>query len=73
MERGTIGGWTIDSEAIFRGAKNNTPGGYTAGPGAMTLSSNGLRGYRWRLESSGGGALHGGNIVWDESGKVDFT
>ena len=73
VERGTIGGWTIDSEAIFRGAKNNTPGGYTAGPGAMTLSSNGLRGYRWRLESSGAGALAGGNILWDDSGKVTFS
>lgn len=71
--RGTIGGWTIDSEAIFRGAKNNTPGGYTAGPGAMTLSSNGLRGYRWRLEASGAGALAGGNILWDDSGKVTFS
>ena len=71
--RGTIGGWTIDSDAIFRGTKSNAPDSYTAGPGAVTLSSNGLRGYRWRLEASGAGALAGGNILWDASGKVTFS
>lgn len=73
VERGTIGGWTIDSEAIFRGTKCNAVGGYTAGPGAMTLSSNGIRGYQWRLEASGAGAVAGGRIAWDVSGKVTFA
>lgn len=71
--RGTIGGWTLDAEAIFRGVKSNAPGGYTASPGAVTLSSNGLRGYKWRLEASGAGALAGGGILWDASGKVTFS
>lgn len=71
--RGTIGGWTIDNEAIFRGAKSNAPGSYTAGPGAVTLSSNGLRGCRWRLEASGAGAVAGDGIVWDAAGNVTFA
>ena len=73
VERGTIGGWTIDSEAIFRGTKCNAVGGYTAGPGAVTLSSNGIRGYQWRLEASGAGAVAGGRIAWDAAGKVTFA
>lgn len=73
VEHGTIGGWTIDAEAIFRGTKCNAVGGYTAGPGAMTLSSNGIRGYQWRLEASGAGAVAGGKIAWDASGKVTFA
>jgi hypothetical protein len=71
--RGTIGGWTIDNEAIFRGTKSNAPGSYTAGLGAVTLSSNGLRGYRWRLEASGAGALAGDGIVWDAAGNITFA
>lgn len=71
--RGTIGGWNIDNEAIFRGAKSNTPESYTAASGSVTLSSNGLRGYRWRLEASGAGAVAGGGIAWDAAGNVAFA
>lgn len=70
--RGTIGGWSIDSDAIYRGAKNNTSGTYTSGSGAVTIGSYGIRGFKWRLDSLGGGALAGGNISWDASGNVSF-
>lgn len=71
--KGTIGGWTIDGDSIFKGTKNNTSGAYTSASGAMTIGSNGIRGVKWRLDSSGAGALAGGNISWDASGNVTFS
>lgn len=70
--KGTIGGWTIDGDSIFKGAKNNTSENYTTATGAITIGSNGIRGFKWRLDSSGAGALAGGNISWDASGNVTF-
>lgn len=70
--KGTIGGWTIDGDSIFRGTKSNTSEAYTSASGAITIGSNGIRGFKWRLDSSGAGALAGGNISWDASGNVTF-
>lgn len=70
--KGTIGGWTIDGDSIFRGTKSNTSGTYTSASGAITIGSNGIRGFKWKLDSSGAGALAGGNISWDTSGNVTF-
>ena len=70
--KGTIGGWTIDGDSIFRGTKSNTSGTYTSASGAITIGSNGIRGFKWKLDSSGAGALAGGNISWDASGNVTF-
>lgn len=72
VTKGKVGGWTIDSDSIYRGAKNNTSGGITGASGAVTLGSNGLRGLKWRLDATGSGALAGGNITWDASGNVTF-
>lgn len=71
--KGTIGGWSIDSDSIYRGTKKNTATTYTAASGSMTIGSTGIRGYRWRLESTGAGAVAGGNISWDASGNVTFA
>lgn len=70
--KGTIGGWTIDGDSIFRGTKSNTSGTYTSASGAITIGSNGIRGFKWKLDSSGAGALAGGNISWDIDGNVMF-
>lgn len=70
--RGKIGGWSIDADSIYRGAKNNTSGAYTAASGAVCIGSNGIRGFKWRLDSTGAGAVAGGNISWDASGNVTF-
>lgn len=70
--KGTIGGWTIDGDSIFRGTKSNTSGAYTSASGAITIGSNGIRGFKWKLDSSGAGALAGGNISWDIDGNVMF-
>lgn len=70
--RGKIGGWSIDTDSIYRGTKNNASGAYTAASGAVCIGSNGIRGFKWRLESTGAGALAGGNISWDVNGNVTF-
>ena len=62
--KGSIGGWSIDSDSIYRGTKKNAANTYTAASGSMTVGSTGIRGYKWRLESTGAGAVAGGNIVW---------
>ena len=71
--KGTIGGWKIDSDSIYRGTKKNTAATYTSASGSMTIGSTGIRGYKWRFESTGAGAVAGGNISWDASGNVTFA
>lgn len=73
VTKGKIGGWQIDSDSIFRGTKNNTVGAYTSASGGVTMGSNGIRGYKWRLDATGAGAIAGGNISWDVAGKVTFA
>ena len=70
--RGRIGGWSIDSDSVYRGTKNNTSGAYTFTSGSVTLGSTGIRGFKWRLDATGAGAVAGGNISWDASGNVTF-
>ena len=69
----TIAGWKMDTDALYRGIKNNTSGGFTTASGAITLGLNGIRGFKWRFESTGAGAVAGGNISWDATGKVTFS
>ena len=73
VTRGKIGGWTADAESLYRGTKNNTAGAYTSAAGSVTLGPNGIRGYKWRLDASGAGAVAGGNIAWDAAGNVTFA
>lgn len=70
--RGRIGGWSIDSDSVCRGTKNNTAGAYTSASGSVTLGSNGIRGFKWRFDATGAGAVAGGNIAWDAAGNVTF-
>ncbi len=70
--RGKIGGWSIDADSIYRGTKNNTAGAYTGTSGAITIGSNGMRGFKWRLDATGAGAVAGGNISWDAAGNITF-
>lgn len=70
---GKVGGWSLDADAIYRGTKSNTPGAFTSATGAVSLGSTGLRGYKWRLDATGAGAIAGGNIAWDAAGNVVFA
>ena len=42
--KGSIGGWSIDSDSIYRGTKKNAANTYTAASGSMTVGSTGIRG-----------------------------
>lgn len=73
VTKGKIGGWSVDGDSLYRGTKNNTAGGYTSATGSITIGSSGIRGYKWRLDASGAGAVAGGNITWDTAGNVSFA
>lgn len=73
VTKGKIGGWSLDADSIYLGTKNNASGGYTAATGAMTIGSAGIRGFKWRFDSTGAGAVAGGNIAWDAAGVVTFA
>lgn len=70
--RGKVGGWSLDADSIYRGTKNNTSGAYTGASGSVCIGSNGIRGFKWRLDATGAGAVAGGNISWDAAGNVTF-
>ncbi len=67
-----IAGWAFDNDTIYRGSKKNETGTYTNVSGSISIGSSGLRGFKWRLDSTGAGAIAGGNISWDANGNVIF-
>lgn len=68
-----IAGWHFDENAIWLGSKNNNINQHTSTEGDITIGTNGLRGFKWRLEGDGSGALAGGNITWDTQGNTSIT
>lgn len=66
-------GWNFDEDALWLGTKNNNAGQFTNDASSITLGTNGIRGYKFRLDKNGAGAIAGGNISWDETGKVTFS
>lgn len=68
-----IAGWSFDESAFWLGTKNNNIGQFTKDASSITIGTNGIRGYKFYLDKNGAGALAGGNIVWDETGKVTFS
>lgn len=68
-----IAGWSFDESAFWLGTKNNNMGQFTKDASSITIGTNGIRGYKFYLDKNGAGALAGGNIVWDETGKVTFS
>lgn len=66
----SIAGWNFDNDVLYTGTKATS--GFTAS-GSITLGPTGLRGYKWRFENNGSGAVAGGNISWDSSGNVTFA
>lgn len=73
VTKGKIGGWSLDADSIYRGTKSNTSGGFTSASGAVTIGPAGIRGLKWRLESTGAGAIAGSHIVWDAAGNLTFS
>lgn len=72
VTKGKVGGWSLDADSVYRGSKNNTSGAYTGASGSVCIGSNGIRGFKWRLDATGAGAVAGGNISWDAAGNVTF-
>ena len=68
-----IAGWHFDENAIWLGTKNNNINQHTSTEGDITIGTNGLRGFKWRLEGDGSGVLVGGNITWDTQGNTSIT
>ena len=68
-----IAGWHFDENAIWLGTKNNNINQHTSTEGDITIGTNGLRGFKWRLEGDGSGVLAGGNITWDTQGNTSIT
>ena len=63
-----IGAWKFDNSDLFTGTKATT--GFTGASGSMTIGSTGIRGYKWRLESDGSGALANGQVSWTNAGVL---
>ena len=68
-----IAGWAFDYTTLYTGTAVDTNGSFTGSSGHITIGPNGLRGYKWRLEDTGAGALAGGNISWNAAGDVTFA
>ena len=68
-----IAGWHFDENAMWLGTKNNNINQHTSTEGDITIGTNGLRGFKWRLEGDGSGVLAGGNITWDTQGNTSIT
>lgn len=67
-----IAGWCFDKNTLYTGTAVNTGNQYTA-DGEITIGPNGLRGFKWRFENDGSGAVAGGNISWNANGVVTFA
>lgn len=61
-----IAGWKFNEDAIFKGTLVNS--GFTKSSGDITISSQGIRGHKWRLDADGNGAIADGEIYWDMDG-----
>ncbi|NDV63939.1 hypothetical protein D0T60_01575 [Bacteroides sp. 224] len=67
----TIAGWKFNNEAIYSGTLKSS--GFTSAASNITISTSGIRGFKWRFDSNGAGAIAGGNISWDNNGVVTFA
>ncbi len=67
-----IGGWNFAASCLYTGETPTVTGAF-ASENNITLSPDGLRGYKFRLEANGSGAIAGGNISWNEAGDITFV
>lgn len=67
---GAVAGWTLNSSGLYRGTLNNTLAGYTSASGSITIGSNGIRGFKWYIDSDGKAAFGGGKFTVDASGNI---
>ena len=67
---GNIGGWVIAQESLYRGVEHNASGEFTGASGSITIGTKGIRGFKWRFEDDGSGALAGGKISFGNDGSA---
>lgn len=67
-----IAGLKFDSQAIYTGVTPAAKGTFDK-TNNFTISPDGIRGAKWRLEASGAGAIAGENIKWEPDGSVSFS
>lgn len=68
-----IAGWNFDDTAIWIGNKMNVTQQYTSESGSITLGTNGLRGYKWFIDSNGDVSFMEGKIKFtasDDGGEI---
>lgn len=63
-----IAGWTFDNNSIYIGEKNNLAKQNTNSPGAITIGTNGLRGYSWYIDYDGEVSFVDGLLHFDKNG-----
>lgn len=69
-----VGGWKFSETALWKGSVcSDTVGIFALKSGNMVFGTNGIRGYKWRLESDGSGALAGGNFSWTKEGTITIS
>lgn len=66
-----IAGWFFNTEAIYTG--EYVESGFTNNKGSIVISKTGLRGYYWKFEPDGSGALVRDKIYWDAEGNITFN
>lgn len=64
-----IASWFFDTEALWIGAKSNSANSFTSTSSSITIGTNGLRGYKWRLESDGVAVFAGGAVSFAVNGS----
>lgn len=69
----SIANWNIEHDALYIGTKITTSTHFTTESGSITLSNSGIRGYKWRFEADGSGALAGDKITWDSAGNMTIN
>lgn len=67
-----IAGWRFNGTTLYTGEPVEEKGKNTKS-GEITIGPSGIRGYKWRLENDGSGAIAGDNITWNEKGEITFS
>ncbi len=65
----SIAGWNFDNANLYIGVACATD--FTANNQSITLSPQGICGYKWKFLADGSGAVAGGNINWTASGDLN--
>ena len=66
-----IAGWKFNTNSLYVGRMAYSKG--FAGTNSVSIGPTGIRGYKWRFETDGSGALAGGNVAWDSAGNITLS